>query len=193
MGFYISGNFFGKFKTGDNIAYNLKVLKVLYDLGKTNPKYYKLLIKPKVILIVAVIEAIFFDLYSRIRVNTKEGVRGMEDLALKLQNKKIKQYQEYVKYAKELNIFKTEEFFYTELEFLGKIRNRIHIQNMWNNEPKNENELFNAKLLGRAEISLERLVKVMSKNHYRRGEFRKYVEKLFFPWGEHLKPNDKLL
>ncbi|PIR74971.1 MAG: hypothetical protein CO030_05340 [Candidatus Magasanikbacteria bacterium CG_4_9_14_0_2_um_filter_42_11] len=51
MSYLIKSNFIGNFKNGDNIAYNLKVLDVLYKKYEISNSYdQKLLSKPIIIL-----------------------------------------------------------------------------------------------------------------------------------------------
>ena len=71
----ITSSFWGDFKTGDNVAYNLKALNALYA-DETNTEF---LIKPIIIQIVSITEATMYDFIFRVKNHTVEGVPLISD------------------------------------------------------------------------------------------------------------------
>lgn len=187
MDFVVRGSFFCRFKTGDNIIYNLSILKKLYECSFGTEPENILTVKPKVILIASIIEAILQDFHLRIRANTHEGVSGLVDgVLIYVRNKKIDEFEKYIKSAKKHNFFKlSDTSFYDDLDNLRKIRNRVHIQNLHGNLPENESDLFDLTVLEKAEKCLEKVVKTMSTEYARPGSLANQVGDLKFPWDEH--------
>jgi hypothetical protein len=90
MTFVVKSNFFGNFKTGDNVVYNLEILNYFYDLYNSgNPRIKALLIKPIVIWLMSIIEAVLHDFYGRIKYHTFEGVINIPKLVIKYIIKKL--------------------------------------------------------------------------------------------------------
>jgi hypothetical protein len=74
----INSNFIGDFKLGDNIAYNLDVLEVLYERFEVaDADEKRLLCKPITVLLVTIIEAVLHDFHFRIVSYTREAVHGV--------------------------------------------------------------------------------------------------------------------
>jgi hypothetical protein len=64
----LKSDFIYEFKAGDNIAYNFEILGELYSHKNSLSKDKKILLhKPIIIIIVSIVEAMFRDLYERIR------------------------------------------------------------------------------------------------------------------------------
>lgn len=59
----IDAGFIGDFKLGDNINYNLKILKFLYDKDKEENS--RLLNKPVTIVIISIIEGLLRDFFLK--------------------------------------------------------------------------------------------------------------------------------
>jgi len=71
----IESKFIGDFKIGDNINHNLKILEVMYKrYAEADDAEKRLLCKPIVVLLVSLIDAVFYDLHTRIKTFTREGV-----------------------------------------------------------------------------------------------------------------------
>lgn len=74
----IDSGFIGDFKLGDNICFNLGILKTLYALREAGTRQEKLhLQKPIILLNVSIIEAVLCDFHGRIQSFTKEGVSNL--------------------------------------------------------------------------------------------------------------------
>ena len=74
----IESKFIGDFKIGDNINHNLKILEVMYKrYAEADYAEKRLLCKPIVVLLVSLIDAVFYDLHTRIKTFTREGVENI--------------------------------------------------------------------------------------------------------------------
>ena len=62
----ISSNFIGYFKLGDNICYNLECIRLLKNTHNSDKAANRSLIKPLVIFIASVAEAVLYDFYNRL-------------------------------------------------------------------------------------------------------------------------------
>lgn len=143
--FTVKANFIGDFKTGDNINYNLKILNQFYELNKNLGEDERiLLLKPIILIIVSIIEAVLHDFYFRIRKHTNEGVPNLGSLIIDyIRGKNFDQLSYYIESVKKHNIFNFQKIdFYEKLDQLRKLRNRIHIQNKYNYEPIDEERAF---------------------------------------------------
>lgn len=190
MSFVVKGDFFAKFKIGDNVQYNLSVLEKMYEFfDNPNTQNKELLIKPIIIILISIIEAILYDFHVKVRTNVHEGVPGLdEDTVSDIRNKQFDELGKYIKSSKQHDLFKLEgTSFYDKLEKLRKIRNRVHIQNKWRNKPDDECSVFTSNNKGIAEICLEVVSKTMHYRHPRPLKLRGHVGDLKFPWKEHLK------
>lgn len=187
MSFVVLGNFFCRFKIGDNIIYNLSVLEKLYEYSPNTRRGRELIVKPQILIIASILEAILHDFHLRIRANVHEGIPGLVDeILIYIRNKQIDQFETYIQSIKKHNLLKlTDTSFYDELDDLRKIRNRIHIQNLRGDLPENESELFDLTAKVKAEKCLEQVVKNISKEYARPGNLANQVGELKFPWDEH--------
>lgn len=186
MAFTIKANFIAVFKIGDNINYNLKILKVLYDDYDKNVGRRALLIKPIVIINASIAEAILYDfIENRIRKANKTEPLFPEILSF-LNAKKIDKFEHYIAQAKKYDFFDQKDTnFYEAMDSLRRKRNRIHIQNNKNEKPENEFELFNERSKILSEKVLEKILNTMTIKYPRREEYRGYVNDFQFPWDKH--------
>jgi hypothetical protein len=124
----ISANFINSFKTGDNIVYNLKVLKELYVKYEDGNSVY--LLKPIILTNASVIEAVLHDFHRRIKYNFREGVHSLtQEVIDHIRDKQIDEFEKYINQAKKHDFFNlSRTTFYEKLHKLRKIRNRVHIK-----------------------------------------------------------------
>ena len=177
----ISSKFIGDYKLGDNIVYNLAILRELYAFQKAGTSEQQdLLRKPIIVTIASVAEAVLFDHYFKIKHFTREGVTNIPIFLLdKIRPKKIDQFAKYIADARSNDFLQdSSSEIYDSLTQLRKLRNRIHIQNTANDHPKDEIRAFNAQQQTFAERTLEELLKYMSENHPR-PLVNKYVKDLY--------------
>src|SRR3989344_2173928 len=147
MPFSVRANFIDNFKIGDNINYNLGILRILYKGYVELPDGNKL-IKPIVIINTSIAEAILYDfIENRIR-RANRTERLFSEIADILLNKKLDKFAHYIAQAKKYDFFELKDTnFYEAMESLKKKRNRIHIQNTEHVEPRNESEVFDEKFI----------------------------------------------
>jgi len=193
--FNVNSGFIGDFKTGDNINYNLAILKALYDCQKNkcspNPE---LLCKPITITITSVIEALLHDLIFRIQENTQEGVKAVAAQVLKdVRSKKLDKLETYIAAMKKHDLLVASGTdLYEKLNELRIARNRIHIQNVRKKNVKqildrDEKNVFTQDRQIEAEQVLEKIVKHVSDKHTRPTHAKGFVNTFKIPWDEHFK------
>jgi hypothetical protein len=186
--FTVSGGFIGMFKLGDNIQYNLEILKYLYrEQTSASPSDAHLLRKPIIVLLGSVCEAVLYDLHLRMRTYTIEGVSGIAYSVLAyVRGKRIDKFEHYISSTKKHSLLGPKnDGIYDDLEELRKLRNRIHIQNEKRHFEPDESDAFSKKRQDVAEQASEKLLKHVSANHPRPATTQGYVKDFELPWGEH--------
>jgi hypothetical protein len=182
----IESKFIGDFKIGDNINHNLKVLEVMYKhYAAANDAEKRLLCKPIVVMLVALIDAVFYDLHTRIKTFTREGVENViaSSIAYIRSQKNIDDFGKYIASAKKHSLIEPSgDKLYDDLDELRKLRNRIHIQNTRNYLPRNEYDAFSADKKLLAEKAVEKTFRVMTKKYARKLD---YVDNFNLPWEPH--------
>jgi hypothetical protein len=144
-----------------------------------------LLCKPVVILLVSLIDAVFYDLHTRIKTFTGEGVGKIiaSSIAYIRTQKKLDDFGKYIASAKKHGLIEPpNDKLYDDLDELRKLRNRIHIQNTKNYPPRNEFDAFteDKKLL--AEKAVEKTLRIMANKYARKLD---YVDNFNLPWVPH--------
>lgn len=183
--FVIRSDFIAVFKIGDNINYNLQILKQLYTAYESAESPEKtFLIKPIIIEIMSIIEATLCDFHYRIKWYTREGVQNLaEDLISQIRQKKIDDLEKYIASAKSRAFFDiVHEDFYGDLDKLRKIRNRVHIQNEKKYLPINEIDAFTSENKDLAECALEVVFRTMLKKYPRPTSTNGHVQNFEIPW-----------
>lgn len=153
-----------------------------YEIASSPQKNF--LIKPIIIQIMSIIEAILYDFHYRIKWYTREGVQNLaEDLISQIRQKKIDDLEKYIASAKSRAFFDTvHENFYSDLDKLRKIRNRIHIQNDKNYSPADEADAFTPENKYLAECALEVVFRTMLKKYPRPPSTVGHVQNFQIPW-----------
>ncbi|MER9683492.1 hypothetical protein NKJ23_30050 [Mesorhizobium sp. M0184] len=185
MPFTISSRFIGDFKLGDNIVFNLKVLKALYDYRAVgNPQQRVYLLKPMIITNVSIIDAVLHDFYFRVRNHTREGVANLaEAIIAKLQGMvRIDKLELYIAQAQTNDLFGEPGEFYEQLHDLRKLRNRVHIQNEKRHFDPDDRHAFSEARLLQSEQALEKVLSTMAAKHSRKHD---HVEDFELPWDRH--------
>ena len=186
----IKGSFIGKFKIGDNIHYNLKVLNTLYfSLNNLPEENLIFLEKPITVILVSICEAIIYDFIFRSKIFTREGVAGLSSENLKeLRSKNPWKFEKKIDLVKRLNLLKTDdENIYIKLDKLAKLRNRIHIQNENQNFEEDEHLVFIKSRRIEAEKMVELLMKKLLELYPRPAHIRmsEHVPDFELPWEQH--------
>ncbi len=162
--------FIGSFKIGDNISHNLDSLNLIYKYYEDAEENEKsLLIKPIVTQIAFIIEAILYDFRGRVKGHTREkSVKIPSSLISVFQNKPNDQFNFYIEQSRKYNLFdaKTTEIC-DRLDNLRLLRNRVHIQNKENHQPRDEKDAFNQKAKNEGEFLLKYIMNYMAENHPR--------------------------
>lgn len=185
--FKITANFIDVFKIGDNINYNLDILRVLYEgFNSLNDGY--LLIKPIVITNVSITEALLYDfIENRIRKANKSETLFKEAMA-ELQTKKLDKFEHYIVQAEKYDFFNLGDTkFYKAMHHLRETRNRVHIHNSNFDKPYDESDIFNKKLMILSERVLEKTLITLSSKYLRRAEYHGFVKDFELPWERQFK------
>ena len=181
-------NLIWDFERGKNIKYNLAILDSLYS-----SYLYKgsILVKPIVIWNLSIIEVLLYDFITgRIKNASNEIIPNLDEMIQReISSKKISKLDILIKQAKKHDLFKLEENSCKKLITLGKIRNRIHIQNDKNHNPILEKEVFNEKIRILSEQALEKIISILEEE-YPRVDI-KFVDLndhyFYLPWEKHYK------
>lgn len=184
MTFKIKANFIDVYKIGDNINYNLKILKELY-IHYDSSVNKRFLIKPIVIINTSIAEALLFDFIEyRIRHGNKSE-RIFEHLIDALLEKKLDKFQHYIAQAEKYDFFAMKDTgFYKAMDSLRQKRNRIHIQNRPFKEPAGEYGIFDEKTKILSEKIVEKIMGTLSSRFPRREEYH-FVSDFEMPWEKH--------
>lgn len=188
--FTVSSGFIGEFKTGDNIIYNLGCLGALYSAqNSASSSESRLFSKPITITMVSIIEALLHDLFYRIKNHTSESVKNIATKVLEdVRSKTLDQLETYIAAVKKHDLLGAAGTdLYEKLDELRKVRNRIHIQNVKQQLPQNESQVFTISRQKSTEAVLEQVLKHVSDKYKRPEHIQGIVGSFELPWDEHLK------
>ncbi len=180
--------FIWSFKHGDNIMYNFEILKALFETAKINEKN-DILNKPITITIVSIIEAILVDFIYRLYGATNHLSVGLDYIKVKsikkeIESKKVKKrdkesgsiyysikkynYSDIIKIMSKYELFGNKnDIIYDSLKEFGNMRNRVHIENYYNNLEDREEKVFTSARVEKLEEILFELWKMMINKHQR--------------------------
>lgn len=181
--------FIGNLKLGDNICYNMGVVTKLYKTADAR----ELLIKPKFVQNVSIIEALMIDFVRRVKMHTREFQYFDEKTRVALRNLKSDQqgwnFKESINKFRHYNLLGRNENLYQNLLELRELRNRIHIQNTHGGQ--NESDVWTRRELERSEVCTEFVLKYLSQN-FPRPLTNDFVGGLTMPWKPHFDPTKAL-
>lgn len=176
-------SFIGDFKLADNIAHSLTVVRTLSTLREeANPARKRYLQKPMIILNVAIIEALLYDLHKRVKWFTREGVLGMPaNIITYIRGKQIDKLETLIASCRKHDLFDEPGLtFYDDLDRLRRIRNRLHLQNEKNDlEPEDANA-FSAERLALSERAVEYVMMTLQAKYPRPANI--YTQPFHLPW-----------
>ncbi len=182
--------FIWNFKHGDNIMYNFEILSALYK-ASDNTTNRNILNKPITITIVSIVEAILIDFLARIDQATHHLPGGvdretLEKIKVEIEKKKkpetvedklgeriylrrkMYHYNEIIKILKKYEFFgKKDDVIYEQLTRFGEMRNRVHIENYYQNFEEREHRVFTSQRLNKLEGVLSILWKKMLTDYKR--------------------------
>lgn len=93
-----------------------------------------------------------------------------------IRQKKYEKFETFIAGSRKHDLFKEDELFYSELDYLRSVRNYIHIT--WKDD---EVFLFTEDEKQKAEKYCKDIMEYLSKNHARDSD-KKYVEDFILPW-----------
>ena len=188
MGFELSGDFFGDFKLGDNVVYNLDILGVLYTTQRQQAELADHLRKPIILILGSIAEALLHDLFQRIKHNTREGVSGIaKEVLLNERTKSRDKFETLIAGAKKLELLGDQnERFYDRLNGLRLARNRIHIQDTDRRLDRNERNVYTQDLQLEAEELVEVVIRTLAARFSRPTHAQGFVGVLKLPWNPHV-------
>jgi hypothetical protein len=182
------GSFIWTYKIGDNISYNLDILFQLIN-DHNNAAADRNYGKPISILGVSIIEAVLVDLLERLdratnhfpahlnaqRHDIKAELQGQQKEFIttyqgkSYKGKRLKNfgYVELIAFCEKFHLLGADANLYTQLQDLGRFRNRVHIRNYFGNFERNESRTFSEK---RTQNTLEYMQVVVAylHEHYER-------------------------
>lgn len=153
--------FIWTFKKGDNIIYNLNILWSLYDARKkaVYPIFFN---KPIIIINTSVIECILDDFVNRIKRRATDPLPNIDQKIISaLKTLKLETFDHFITQIRKYNFFDRGQRFYDGLDFLKKIRNRIHIQNKKGDLEQDEHRVFTDIRVRMSERILEIIMEKM--------------------------------
>lgn len=176
--------FIGDFKLGDNIVFNLSIIKLLYKCRTEGNETQKLhLQKPITLLNISISEALLYDFHFRIKTFSREGIGLSKKMLDAIRGKQIDEFEKYIASARKNDFFDLKNTsFYDKLDELRKLRNRVHIQNTKNHFEKDDAQAFSEARMILSEQVLEQIIKTLEKKHPRSND---YVQKFELPWDSH--------
>ena len=192
MAFSVPATFFNDFKIYQNVKYNLNVLEELYSAYNQEQYHRKFFLrKPIIVTEVCIIEVLLYDFLARVRKNTSEGVQGLDEeilVKIRASDYNLNQLGALIAIAEKSDLFdESDSKFYFRLKELSHLRNRVHIQNIWENAPFAERDAFTQRRLLSAERCLEKVATTLSTKHPRPEHIWAYLRTdLRFPWDRHL-------
>jgi len=159
-----TGQFFWNFERRDNVNYNFTILCSLYEARQTSvvPSHFN---KPITIILVSMIECILYDLVDRIYGFRSDPFPNISDVEVAY-IRSLDQTDELGKLIPRLkkpNLLRIQpnDPYYDSLELLRKTRNRIHIQNLHHEIPKDERSAFTDVELNMAQQCFEHTCEVL--------------------------------
>lgn len=183
----ITGTFIWTFKKGDNIIYNFDILWALYEAKKHYTGNKSLYNKPITIILISIIECILDDFVRRIQNRGSDPLPNItpeviEDFKYKkkgqsIEVKKLEKFGHYIDIIEKHKIFGNDLNFYKALNFLRRVRNKVHIQE----SSIDENNSFVEFNLQLSEEVLERIIKFMIVK-YPRWDKNETTDDIPYPW-----------
>lgn len=165
----------------DNANYNFQILETICKVKKekSNNPYFN---KPLTVLLIAIIECVLYDFVRRVTEYRQEAIPNLDPTAVDdTRSKTLDQLEPLIAHVKKNNLLRVSsgDSIYDDLDFLRKVRNRIHIQNYQQQLDRDEYKIWiddNIKMAGRV---LERICEVLC-HVYPRPD-REFVSIIDFP------------
>lgn len=172
--------FIWSFKKGDNVVYNFRILRSLYEAQSRAGMGEKgLLNKPIVVIIVAIIECLLADFIDRVKEHRREKVPNLTDDQIhairyrrkggSLVERQMGALTHFIDEIQKHNLFGVDtDDLYQAMHYFRRVRNRIHIQNSGSTElPENEYAVFTNANLMAAQRLLQSVIETMFRKYFR--------------------------
>ncbi|MFI4957388.1 MAG: hypothetical protein ACHQAX_09310 [Gammaproteobacteria bacterium] len=180
-----SENIFWDFKRSDNVEYNFEIILSLTSLCSSDRQKSHLLFKPICIMIASILECTMYDFLTRVQGHTKEKIPLLDDESIK----RIKDidlpnpFSAYNELFRKHRLLGDNNQIYDDIDRMIETRNRVHIQNIKEQFPKDEGELWSLKLVLFFGDTLKSVYEYLSMQHSRPRENLKAENYLFpEPW-----------
>lgn len=156
-----SGQFFWNFKRMDNVNYNFEIVELLYSAKKTNGNNSRFN-KPIIILIMAIIECSLYDFILRINQYNTDSFPNIHQVVVSYFRNNVRETDELKRLIPQIrsqNLLRVPsgDSLYDDLEYLRKVRNRVHIQNKYYTLNKDEHRVFTESELTKTQECLEKV------------------------------------
>jgi hypothetical protein len=159
--------FFWDFKRMDNVNYNFKIVKALFNLRNHHSPELN---KPIILLLAAIIECILYDFVRRVTEHRRELIPGIDESVIDdTRNKICDQFEPLIAHVRKHNLLEStkENGLYETLDYIRKLRNRIHIQNRQQQLDKDEANIWTDEDVQKASSSLEKVCEVLCNSYPR--------------------------
>ena len=186
----LSTLFIGNLKLGDNIRFNVLCVDSLYEqLDKAAPHT----LKPIVLINTSITEALMIDFVRRVKNHTKEFTYLTDAIRVSVRklpsDKRSFNFEKCIKEFRKNKLLGESDNFYDCVDFLRKIRNKIHIQNTFHRT--NESEVWMPEILAISEAVTEYSLRFLAKNYPRPLE-SDFVGGIQLAWTPHYDSKTKL-
>ncbi|RPI14976.1 MAG: hypothetical protein EHM58_15285 [Ignavibacteriae bacterium] len=152
----------------DNVNYNFEIVELLYEAKRQQHDDARFN-KPIIILLVAIIECILYDFIERLKQRTIDPINVRNQIIDFFKNAsgvdELKKIIQRIESQNLLHVAKGDSL-YKDLDYLRKVRNRLHIQNKYNeldcgkenDKYKDEANVFTHSALQKAQHCLEYII-----------------------------------
>lgn len=150
----------------DNVNYNFEIITTLFNLKSKHS--ISDLNKPITLLLASIIECILYDFVRRVTEHRHELIPGLDEKIIDDTREKIcDQFEPLIAHVRKHNLLVSEPSFYEDLDYIRKLRNRIHIQNRQNQLDKDESKIWTNRNVLMASKSLEKICDVLCNSYPR--------------------------
>lgn len=133
---------FWDFKRADNVEYNFEIMEILINDAKESDKknYY---VKPLILIMTSILECLLYDLLKRGNEARNEPINLTEDQKSSLEDITVpSKFGNFIDLSQSNKLLGPDNDIYKKLRDFLDCRNRIHIQNIDQEKPLHEQELW---------------------------------------------------
>lgn len=162
--------FIWSFKVADNIEFNLDTVMILYSAKLQDGRNIQVWNKLLIIIETSIIEAVLHDFIIRLTQSTDHFPPILSKTREEIKSSIVPRnytFKTLLELIKEFKLLGSDEKIYDDLFTLGKLRNRVHIYNWYQNFEKNERIVYTEERLESSERLLNIIVDYMVVNYSR--------------------------